>query len=150
MPGRSFSKIIQLGLLILATTIAATSYAKPPTYTCPDSAEKFWNEFRQAAINSDLPALTRMTQFPLPIYGTLGDNPIKTINQNDFKKILPELMTTDPGMSEKPSSMKIYIQDIETLPPMACNESGEQIRVGSWLFILKDNKWSLTRAYLEE
>lgn len=150
MPGRTFSRIIQLGLFILATTIAVTSTAKPPAYPCPDSAQKFWKEFRQAALQSDLPALSRMTRFPLPIYGILGDSPIKQISQNEFSNILPELMATDPGMSEKPSSMKIYIQDIESLPPISCNESGEQIRVGSWLFILTDNKWLLTRAYLEE
>lgn len=150
MPGGTFNKIIQLGLLILTMTHAATSSAAPPVYTCPDSAQKFWKEFRQAALQSDLPALSRMTHFPLKVRGDLDDSPTKQISQSEFNKIFPVLQKTNPGMGEGSTSMKTYINKNETLPPTSCNKYGNQFRVGSWVFVVENNTWLLTQAFTEE
>ena len=117
---------------------------------CPESAQQFWKTFRQAALANDTEKLSELTQFPLHIRGTLDDSPAKNINKSEFKKLLPAILGADPGMTEEPSTMTKYIQGFEKLSVNFCNPSGDQIRIGNWVFVQNNKTWRLVKAYIEE
>jgi len=145
----SLWKSINMGILLITITLPAVSLAQP-NKSCPDKAQAFWKEFRQAALQPDITTLANMVHFPLEVRGTLDDSPSRQINKDEFNKILPELLATDPGMSAIPTTMKNYIQDIETVQKKACNKRGSQFRVGSWVFVKKNSNWLLVQAFVEE
>lgn len=141
-------KIINTCILLIAVTSSANCTATQDV-PCADKAQQFWKTFRQAAMEANSPALAKMTHFPLEIRGTLDDSQSRQISKEDFNKILPELLETDPGLKAEPTSMKKYIQYIETIPNTACNQYGNQFRVGSWVFVLQDGNWLLMKAFIE-
>jgi len=145
----SLRKIINQFILIIAITLPAACLAQPAN-TCPNSAQKFWTKFRQAVLQSNSSELTSMVQFPLEVRGTLDDSKPRKIIKDGFNKILPELLATDPGLSAEPTTMGKYIQGVETLSVSSCNKHGNQFRVGSWVFVMKNNKWKFVQAFIEE
>ena len=145
--GRPDKFIIQ-GILLVSILFTASGITNAQT-TCPDNAQQFWKKFRHAVLQSDSPILTNMVQFPLEVRGTLDDSKASQINKDAFSKILPELLSTDPGLSAEPTTMNNYIQSVESLPASSCNMHGNQFRVGSWVFSEQNNRWLFTQAFIE-
>ena len=117
---------------------------------CPDNAQEYWSTFRQAVLNDDVSSVIAVTEFPFILRGQLDDSPVRHLSRDEFTGEFPRMLASDPGMSPDPTSMKDYIARTSKLPTSFCNATGNQVRVGDWVFNLTPNGWRLVEAYLDE
>jgi hypothetical protein len=118
--------------------------------TCPDHAQRYWQTFRAAALGSNLTAIVDLSYFPFETRGTLDDSPKRQINRQDFIKLFPQLLKTDPGLSPTPTTMKSLLKTSPRLSSSFCNLDANQFRVGTWVFELKPEGWRFIQAFVDE
>ncbi len=118
---------------------------------CTDSAQQYWAKFRNAVLQSDVDGVANLSQFPFIVSSGLQDSDRKNkpTSRADFISIYPLLLIKDPGLSLKPSTMWDLISNSKKLTPDFCTSGGGQIRVGDWVFQLKDGKWRFVQVYID-
>lgn len=149
-----------LGLLAFAATLAACSDSVPAAKNaCPESAQQYWKQFRNAVLKNDLAAIAGMTHFPLEVRGELDDSPRKMVPRQDFSKHFPQLLNTEtelvdysqqPPATSKHLSMKELVNATIKLHPSFCSTDGEQFGVGEWVFVLRPKGWGFVQAFTNE
>jgi hypothetical protein len=117
---------------------------------CPESAQRFWKVFRQMVLKKDDRAIVAKTRFPFQIKGTLDSSGVRQVRKAEFSSTIPTLLATDPGLSPEPSTMEKLIKKTAKLPPNACDASGNEFRIGTWVFQNSSNRWQFVRGYVEE
>lgn len=146
--------IMGLKTTILVTILFVIAFMAGPAAAapgeCPQSAQVFWTSFRHAALKRGASEVSRYTVFPFQVAGTLDSSERREIDKSEFRKIFPSLLTTDPGLSPQPTTMRCLVKATLTLPARSCNESSKEFRIGSWLFQLTAEGWKFVRAYIED
>jgi len=118
--------------------------------TCPDSAQQFWQKFRQEAIRGNVRKIVGWTRFPFDVKSTLDDDKRKQVGRDAFVELFPRLLAADPGLGPTPSTMKSLVGAAARLSPAFCSASRMQFRVGDWVFEAAGQEWQFVRAFLDE
>jgi len=138
-------------LIVFATALAMpVRSAAQRSAACPDAAQQYWEHFRSAALGSDVQLVANNTRFPFKVGGTLDSSPRKELSRQAFIRLFPRLLKTDPGLSPTPTTMRALVSETKRLPPASCNASGNQIRVGTWVFELKSEGWRFVEAFVDD
>lgn len=146
---RRLAMLIVLGLAPMAGIQTAAS-AMAREAGCHASAQKYWTAFRAAALQQDPSALARLSKFPFAVSGALDDSGKREVTREKFAEIVPVLLGTDPGLSPQPTTMKDLLRATTRLSPSSCNASGNQFRVGAWVFELTAEGWRFAQAFVDE
>lgn len=117
---------------------------------CQASAQEYWEAFRTIALQQEPSTLATMSKFPFAVRGALDDSDKREVTREQFATIVPVLLETDPGVSPRPTTMKELLRTTTRLPPSSCNTSGNQFRVGAWVFQLTAEGWRFVQAIVEE
>ena len=118
--------------------------------TCTESAQRYWKTFRVAALKSNTHLVADLSRFPFKLRGTLDDSEARELSREDFIKFFPILLKTDPGLTPTPTTMKAFVKTNTKLSQSFCNASGNQIRVGTWVFELGPDGWRFVQAFVED
>lgn len=115
--------------------------------------QQFWTEFRQAVLAEDYQKLSGMTQFPLEVLGVDDSQPAEFYDKTQFevifKKILAQSVMVFEGDVVVSTTTREMISRTITIKPEHLMTK-ELFRIDQLEFELKDNRWRLVRAYLEE
>ena len=141
--------VFSLCVLLMATGFYTTA-ASETSVSCPNSAQQYWEKFRGDVLGHNLPMITNQSQFPFELRGLLDESEKKQINRNDFIKVFPKLLSTDPGLSPTATTMKSLVITTSRLSPSFCNAYGNQFRVGTWVFELKPEGWRFVQAFIDD
>jgi hypothetical protein len=130
---------------VLVLQVGLVACSNPSPAMAEGEFQKFWTEFRRAALKKDVDRVSSMTAFPFETKGSLDENPIRSHDAGAFRAIFSKLLDMDTGLSAKRESM---LQYIERKPTVA--STGDQTRVGQFVFEKRQGKWAFVMAYLEE
>jgi hypothetical protein len=89
----------------------------------------------------DTHLIADLSLFPFKLRGTLDDSEARELSREDFIKLFPAFLKTDPGLAPTPTTMKTFVKRNTKLAQSFCNASGNQIRVGTWVFELRPEGW---------
>lgn len=140
-------KRVIAGIVVMFFILSANRASAEP---CPPSAQAFWRQFRQAVIAGNVSAITKHVKFPLSVRGTLDSSKTRMLGVDEFKAAFPELLSTDPGLSAEPSTMKELVSKTRTLGRRNCNPQRKEFSVGTWQFQHTPKGWLLSSAYTED
>lgn len=146
--GMVFNLRVLLSTLFVIFLLAGPAAAVPDP--CPESAQVFWTSFRHVVLKKGASEVSKYTAFPFEVAGELDSSKKREIDKREFVKLFPSLLTTDPGLSPEPTTMRCFVKGTLTLPSRACNRDSKEFRLGSWLFRLTAEGWRFVRAYIEE
>jgi hypothetical protein len=134
--------VAAVSLALLAPTSCAQSEGKR---AAGDDFQKYWSDFRAAAVSKDVDKVAALTRFPFKTKGILDSDPQKTYDAAGFRKLFPKLLEQDTGLRPEPEPMLRYIE--RTTAPAA---KGDSARVGQFVFEKAQGKWQFALAYVEE
>ena len=137
------ASLIDTASLIKKDTIAVSNISSA-SIVMEDFAT-FWKTFREAVLSYDTAQLMNLTVFPLEYRGTLDDDPVVKISQNQFAKIFSLFLNQWHGGDLEGTRELDYVKKIVNPSDQAVN--GE-ISVGNMVFYEKDGKWKLGFLYL--
>ncbi len=129
---------------------AHLSSAAESSHACTDSAQQYWKTFRVAALKNNPALVADLSRFPFHLRGSLDDSEMRELARQDFIKVFPKLLKTDPGLSPTPSTMRAFARATTKLSPSFCNASGNQVRVRTWVFELEPEGWRFVQAFVED
>lgn len=138
----------QLAFIIVLGMHSASSAESPNA--CTNSAQQYWKTFRVAALKNNPPLVADLSRFPFKLRGTLDDSEVRELAREDFIKLFPKLLKTDPGLSPTATTMRAFVKATTRLSPSFCNSSGNQVRVGTWVFELESEGWRFVQAFVED
>lgn len=134
--------VVLLGLWSFSATAAASS--------CSDNAQAYWKMFRINALQGKSAKVANATRFPFAINGTLDEGEKRLIDREEFIRILPALLKTDPGLSPASTTMKSMLMSTMRLSQSFCNSYGNQLHVGAWVFELTTEGWRFVQAFVDD
>lgn len=129
------------------TQPAAAAHTASP---CTEAAQTYWKTFRQAVQRNDAVRLADLAAFPFDIKPTLDSTETRQVAREEFIRLFPGLLKTNPGLTANPTSMQHFAQTHRRLSASFCNAQGNQVRVGAWLFQLKPQGWRFVQAVVDE
>lgn len=136
-----------------APTSNAPAATAPATASgIPAALQTQWQAFRAAVLANDTAALAGMTRFPLEVAGTLDDSGVRRIGQDRFATNLQAVLAADSGLSPRqPMTNRELVQRTEALAqdPRRPTVTGDQARLGPFVFGKLGTGWKLTRIYRE-
>lgn len=124
--------------------------ARPAEMSCSESAQQYWKTFRIAVLQDDLSTIANLSRFPFEVRGILDESAKRKILREEFLRLFPLLLGTDPGMSATPTTMKSFLNTTRYLSPSFCNTYGNQFRIGAWVFQLTSEGWRFVQASVDE
>ena len=136
-----------LALLVLITPVVC---AQTTGNRSTEDFGKFWADFRAAALANDLDRVVAMTQIPFRTKGLLDEDPEGIYDAAGFRKLWPDLLEQDPGLSPEPETMARFIERKRELGTQDLEPGGSRARVGQFVFEKVGAKWLFTQAYVEE
>ena len=143
-------KLFYISVIISLAVFSSIACSQQNADTSP---QKFWDEFRQAVLSNDTNAITNMTQFPFEQRGVDDSQPAVKYSKDQFdslfKKVLEQPVVTMEGDNIIMHTTRKIIIATETIQDEHKLTAGS-FRVDQLVFELKNNKWKLVRAYLEE
>ena len=132
-------------LLLGLQSLAAAADAK----ACPDTAKRYWEEFRASVLRGDVTAIANASHFPFEIRG-LDDSEQRHVDRKEFVRLFPALLKQDPGLSPTLTTMKSMVKVSTRLSPSFCDSYGKEFRVGDWVFHLTPDGWRFVQAFVDE
>jgi hypothetical protein len=109
----------------------------------------FWRHFREGLLKPDIPALARLTSFPVTTRGQSDSAPEGSIERALFSQLIRRLLAQDVGESEKQEPLLEYLKRNEKAPPSAV--AGPSARVTHLQFALDPKSgWRFVGAFLAE
>jgi hypothetical protein len=124
---------------------AAAPEPKPPAADLSSFAA-FWPEFRAALLASNVPALERMTRFPLEVKGELDDEPIRKVDRAKFPKLLQKLLAQKSQNDER----RTVREDLQqTATPEMPAPDRDNARVNEFDFERVAGQWRFVLTYLD-
>jgi hypothetical protein len=147
MRRRAIFRAVLGAILFIFNTVACS------TEESTVSRQAFWTEFRQAVLASDVRKLAGMTDFPLEVRGVDDSQPAEKYSKEQFEGIIGKLLA-QPVFSLKAnevvtSTTKDVIRSTNTITKdhaMTANS----FRVDQLVFELRNGRWKLVRAFLED
>lgn len=131
----------------------ATIAPVPPPGTGPSvaafadtSLAAFWTHFRHAIEARDTVALLALTDRTFATRGETDDDPWIQRDSAAVVAILDSLLNSDPGLGRE-SSMRAMVLATNTTG-LARQVAGGELRVGSFVFEVRDGRWRWVKAYL--
>ena len=150
---KSLSSVRLLPVFALALWISqGTAGAGPPqsSVACVRGVQEFWQIFRAAALKSQTDTLADLSAFPFEVRGTLDESTTQKLTRAEFVKRWPSLLNSDPGMSPRATSMRVFVKAHARLRRDSCEDGGRQFRVGNWIFQNRSDSWRFVRAFVED
>ena len=141
---------VTLPALWLWVSFGATNALARDPAPCGDGAQNFWHVFRAAALKGQTNTLADLSAFPFEVRGTLDEEAPRALTRKEFLERWPSLLSSDPGVSAKPTSMRAFIRTHERLAPSFCETGGWQFRVGNWVFQNRSDSWRFVQAFVED
>jgi hypothetical protein len=138
----------RFALIVLLSLPSA--HATESANTCPDSAQQYWKTFRVVALKGNPRLVADLSRFPFKLRGTLDDSVARELTREDFVRLFPTFLKTDPGLTPTATTMRAFVKATTKLSPAFCNASGNQIRVGAWVFELGSEGWRFVQAFVED
>lgn len=144
MPPR---RIASLGFCALLLLTGCTSRVG----ACDErSLADFWNEFRDAALSSDIRKLQSLASFPLATRGTSDGDPLVQHSAEEFAALWAQLIEQDPGLELSGETLRDYIARHERVPDDALDVASASARIADLEFSCSAGVWRLTMAYTGE
>lgn len=116
------------------------------------ASQQCWSQFRQAVLANDYDRLRRVTQFPLPVHGTVDGIPAQQIGRDQFEatltKILDQPLASFEGDKLVTYTQRDLVHKTTALP--AADKRAKSFRVGELVFEYPNGDCKLVRAYLSE
>lgn len=139
-----------------ASAQLAASAAQPEPAAAAEKAEPvymdfadFWRHFREGLLKPDIPALARLTSFPVTTRGQSDSAPEGSIERALFSQLIRRLLAQDVGESEKQEPLLEYLKRNEKAPPSAV--TGPSARVTHLQFALDPKSgWRFVGAFLTD
>ena len=144
----SFLSVARAAAAAAFLTFIAAACAQAPG-PCPANAQDYWAAFRTSTLNNQPAAIADLTRFPFTVTGVI-DAGSREMNRAEFMSRWPALLIEDPGMTPQSSTMEAFVRATPTLRPSFCNGSGNQLRVGLWVFQLGTEGWRFVQAFVED
>ena len=135
---------------LCAIGVAQPAAAAHTAGPCTEAAQTYWKTFRQAVQRNDAVRLADLAAFPFDIKPTLDSTETRQVAREEFIRLVPGLLKTNPGLTANPTSMQRFTQTHRRLSASFCNAQGNQVRVGAWLFQLKPQGWRFVQAVVDE
>lgn len=152
-------KLIPALLLVTLAACNDPSAAEKPSPTtvaresveCKPSVHPFWTKFRAAVLAEDMNALAAMTEFPLVIQWSDGqDSYEKSLERPMFATLFPQLLNAAPGAASARTArtMKELVRATPVLDKTACGNFATLMTVDRWQFYelspeLSSDDWRL-------
>jgi len=136
-------------LIVLLTLFSVSCTASEKN----QDANSFWQEFRQAVVNSDSSQVAPLTRFPFEVRGPMDSDPVIPQDPKGFVDIYERLLVQQVYL---PEGGQIVGKTMRSLVAEKTNVNPEDFltddsfQVFQFQFRLIDGKWLFTRAYLEE
>lgn len=125
---------------------SAPAQSSPATTPVTEDFAAYWDRFREAAVN-DPRSLVKLTRFPFITNGETDEDPERAHDQESFLAIVDVLLADDVG-GPAPETHREYFIRNQMPPPNAV--TGDQARVGNFIFFRVDGRWLLSRGFLVE
>lgn len=117
------------------------------------SAQRYWNDFRQAVITADYQKLRAFSKFPLAVHGIVDGIPVRNIGKDEFestmKKILDQPLANYEGDKLVTYTQRELISKTIDLKEIKI-QADKGFRIGELVFEPSENTYKLVRAYLSE
>lgn len=140
--------VCYVGLYVL---LASYSYAQQTiNLSAMEELQKFWSEFRAAALANDKARIASMVQFPFRTRGNDDSDPIVLHSKASFFRIWDKLLAQDPGLSPGLDTTRRFLERKTTVTSkdITIRGSKSSARVGDFVFTKVQGKWMFTFAYL--
>jgi hypothetical protein len=142
---------IAILLLVFGMSVCArcgtTTNPSPTTANSTQELEKFWSDFRAAALGDEPGKAAKFTQFPFEVRGELDSDPTRRVGPKEFAKVFEELLSRDAGQQADAESMRELIRRTEKLDARQISEAGDEANVGILSFQKTKRGWRLVRAH---
>ena len=112
--------------------------------------QKFWSEFREAALAGNKEKIASLTEFPFETRGQLDESRVMKHDRASFLSILDKLLDQDTGLSPEPEPMRRLIGRMTRMTAKELGDDGQTARVGGFVFQRIKDRWVFTMAYVEE
>jgi hypothetical protein len=145
--------LVAVCCMVLSALLPAYPYAQQTiNIAAVEEFQKFWSEFRTAALVNDKAKIASMAQFPFRTRGTDDSDPIMKHNKKAFFRIWDRLLAQDPGLSPEPDTTRRLLERKTSITSQDVTISGKRssARVGNLVFTKVQGKWLFTFAYLDE
>lgn len=129
--------------VVTQSAASTTPSAATPADT---SLATFWTHFRDAIAAHDTASVLALTDRPFSTRGEMDDDPWIPRDSAAVVAILDSLLATDPGLG-KESTMRAMVLATDTAS-LARQVAGGELRVGSFVFAVRDGRWRFVKAYL--
>lgn len=150
---RCCSIVRVLAITTVALSISWGSASAVPSQhavECVRGAQEFWQIFRSAALRGQIDTLADLSAFPFEVRRTLDDVPAQKLTRTEFVARWPSLLSSDPGLTAKPTSMRAFVKAHPRLSRNTCEDSGRQLRIGNWIFQNQSDSWRFVQAFVED
>ena len=151
--GGSFDmpKRIAAGVALLALLVPISCAQSPTKRSSGEEFQKFWSDFRAAALAKDTEKIVSMTNFPFKTKGILDSDPVAAHDASSFGKLLPKLLQQDVGKSREPEPMLRFMERKANVTAKDLGQPGaNNVRVGQFVFQKVQGRWLFAQAYVEE
>jgi hypothetical protein len=119
-----------------------------PEIELSDDFQNYWNDFREAVINSDSMKLLTMTSFPLKSHGVSDNDPRILISNNNFYYYFKICLNEDTGMSINSESNLDFIKKTDKIIDYKFyTKNIDWQRINAMEFQKIKNSWKLTLIY---
>lgn len=135
-------------VLLLLFSWSGTSHADEMA-----EAQRFWNQFRHAALVGDVKKVASMTRFPLWVRGVADSDPVMYCREKDFPQIWKQLLEQQVVVSDiEQVEVKTMLQVIRNKKVVTQKDlqSPQLMSVELFWFEKIKDRWYMTRGYLEE
>ena len=110
------------------------------------SLTTFWTHFRDAITAPDTAAVLALTDRAFSTRGEMDDDPWVLRDSAAVVAMLDSLLTTDPGLGRE-STMRALVLATDTAS-LGRQVAGGELRVGSFVFEVREGRWRFSKAYL--
>jgi hypothetical protein len=130
-----------------------------PSVSCPQqtgrespvgSFQKFWSDFREAALTGNKDKIASLAEFPFQTRGILDSDPLQMHDRASFLSLFDRLLSQDPGLSREPQTMRSLLERTRSVTGKALDSGGDTARIGAFVFQRIGGRWRFTRAYIED
>ena len=136
--------------VVLPLAVSVSCAGQPSSAGSTAELQKFWTEFRAAALEGNMDKVASLTQFPFTVRGVLDSDPVQALDHAAFLPMFAKLLAQDPGLKAEPETMRDLIERTKALSDKALGDGGRTARLGTFVFARTGGQWRFTRAYVEE